>query len=492
MATRHVLLLDADGLTAYRCRDGAAACAGRFAAADAAAFRAYLKQCPDDVYHLLADVADESFQLEHIPHVTGRSRRALIARKLDQHCQGTPLAVALPQGRLADGRRDERMLFAALTRPQDVEPWLPLLEQLEIALAGIYSMPQVLAALPPARAAAPLLLLTLARGGLRQTLLEDGRLRFSRLTPLADDDIDKAAAACAGEAAKIHRYLCGQKLVDRDAPLTALVLAHPAQLEAFRRHCRDGDELRFDYLDLAAEARRRGLTTPLPDSHGDAFFAHLLIADRPRRQFAPAAARRFYRLRQVRRALDRSGLAAFAAALLFAALQLPDAVRMRQHAAQLQAQNEVAERGYRDAQQALPPSALPAERLREVVGRYEQLLRAAPGPAPLFGRLGAALDDFPQIELQRLEWRLAQEVGQAAAPAASVDVHGALLPGIDRHRQLAVVDGFADRLRSDPALQVRILKLPFAIESSKPLKSTDGADAAQEPALFVLRVTQKS
>ena len=42
MTTQRVLLLDAEGLTAYRCRAGGAHDESRFAAGDAAAFADYL------------------------------------------------------------------------------------------------------------------------------------------------------------------------------------------------------------------------------------------------------------------------------------------------------------------------------------------------------------------------------------------------------------------------------------------------------------------
>lgn len=487
MATRRVLLLDADGLTAYRCHAGSVHDEGRFAVGDAATFADYLKRYPDCVYSLLADVADESFHLEHIPHVAGRNRRALIARKLDRHCYGAPLAAALPQGRLADGRRDERMLFAALTRPQDIEPWLQLLTQARAALAGVYAMPQVVASLAPGRAGR-LLLMTLTRSGLRQTLIEDGRLRFSRLTALANDEIEETAAACAHEAATMHRYLCGQRLVERGTPLSALVLAHPAQVERFRAHCRDTDELRFEYVDLAAAVRHFGLATTLPDSRGDALFVHRLNTDRPHQQFAPAALRHSFRLRQICRTADATGLTALVAALLFAAVQVPGALRTREHTEQLRARNAVDERSWRDMQQALPPGTPPADQLRELVARYEQILRTSPGPTPLFGRLSAAMDDFPQIELRRLDWRVDQGFEHAAETFAIVDVHGTLPPGTDRRNQLAIVGRFAARLRAEPALRASVQKLPVEMDSSQSIRS---ADSPQESAAFVLRVAQQ-
>jgi len=287
MGARQVLLLNAGGLTAYCCRSGKVVVEAGFQAASGD-FDAYLKHHCDDVHVLLVDMAEESFELEYLPHVRGRARDALIARKRERHSHGGPLCVALAQGRQPEGRRDDRFLFAALTQTRLIEPWLRSLEQAEAALGGIYSLPQLVAGIAAPSAGQSFVLTTVGHGGLRQTFIADGHLRFSRLTPLPGDAIEDAAAACADEAANMRRYLCAQRLAERDAPLPVAVLARVTQFDSFRRHCRDTGELHFHYLDLGAEAAHRGLATPLDDSCSDALFVHMLARKPPRAQFATA------------------------------------------------------------------------------------------------------------------------------------------------------------------------------------------------------------
>lgn len=486
MTTSRVLLIDPAGLTAYRCRRGEVAPEGRFGPCDMAAFHVFLEQHTGDIFHVLVDSGDEAFRLDHLPHVARRSRRAMVARKLVQYFEDTPFAAAIPQGRTTEGRRDDRVLFAALTAPQVLEPWLQAMEDAETALAGVHSLPQVLARFAADRSTACTLLATLGNGGLRQTLLIDGRLRFSRLTALAD--AADAPTACADEAANLHRYLYAQRIIDRNVPLRVLVLAHPDQISDFQAHCSDTEELRFECLDLQEHAKRRGLVASLPDSRSDALFVHLLARSRPREQFAPAPRRRYWRWRRMRRALDGVGLAALAAALMFAALQLPGILRIRDHAASLHAANEAEERRYRNVDAPTPKLALPAERLREVLAAYDQLARTSPGPGPLYRRLGEVMNDFPAIKLDRLDWSMAEEFEQASGPFAILDVHGTLPPESERRNGSAGIDAFAERLRIDPAVAVRLLKSPFVVESNQAITS---ADAARDDRGFLLRIVQK-
>ncbi|MBI4986002.1 MAG: hypothetical protein HZC24_11870 [Rhodocyclales bacterium] len=453
MAAPCVLFLDAFGLRAYR--DGALD--AEFAADDDghAAFAAYLAARRHRVFHLLANLAEEAFQAEEIPWLHGRDRRAVVGRKLGQAFYGTPYCTDLPQGRLPAGRRDERVLLMALTRPEAVAPWLARLDAAEAPLARLVSLPQVLGEACQ-RAQGSRLLLTPTRGGLRQTFFADGRLCLSRLTPWEADVA--APTLCRREAQTVRAYLVGQRLLAADAPLPVQVLG-PAPAP-------DGDGLRFESID-----RLGGLLLPTTDA--DALFVGLLLRRPPRRQFAPPPARRWFRLRQIRRTLLGGGLAFCAGCLLLAALQLPVIQQLRDDAAQLQLRNVAAAQAYRAAQAALPPLALAPDRLRALVARRDELVRAAPGPAPLLQQLGAVLNDFPEIELERLQWRNVDRLDDAPAGRHALVAIDAVLPtGMAPREQLDLVERFAARLRAAPELQVRLLKPPFAAASDQTLRSS--------------------
>ena len=86
---------------------------------------------------------------------------------------------------MTEGRRDDRILFSAIVRPERIEPWLDALRGHEVA--GIHSLPMVSAGLLPllgAEAGRVLLATESGEGHLRQTFFEDGRLVLSRLAPL--------------------------------------------------------------------------------------------------------------------------------------------------------------------------------------------------------------------------------------------------------------------------------------------------------------------
>lgn len=63
---------------------------------------------------LVADTVDEDYRSEVLPHVQGRARDELLARKLKQVFRNTRFTGAWRQARETTGRRDDRYLLAAL------------------------------------------------------------------------------------------------------------------------------------------------------------------------------------------------------------------------------------------------------------------------------------------------------------------------------------------------------------------------------------------
>lgn len=508
MPARRLLFLNATRLTAYHWLPSGPREEAGFAANETGvlAFRDYLHQQPGSVFYLLTDVAEEGFQVDELPYVQGNDRKELIKRKLAQYYYGTPLSLALSLGRTTKARRDEKFLFAGLTGTGQMDPWLQAMRETEARLAGIHSMPFVIAALVgklPAGAIDQLLVISTSSAGLRQSFFEKGQLRFSRLTAMATDQTEQVTTACAREASKIYRYLAGQRLISRDRPLQVLVLAHAGQLADLARHFPDTPERQVQSVDIGPLARQHGLTELPADARGDRFFLHLLMRQTPRQQFAPAADRRFYRLWQFRHALNIASAAVFGACLLVAGSQAFRLAEVSDSNAQAKLDIDASQRRYDELMRDLPPIEISRDALRDLTDRYRLLARRASGPEPLLRHLSRALDQAPRVELTRIDWRLDDGMsrdsrndavqGQAAPKGSShavLDIQARLPAAMapDHRGQLEAVNAFAGMLTTRD-VQVRVLSLPFEQESGKSIRSSD-ATGEVEPPKFNLNVMQ--
>lgn len=512
MTVRRLLFLDSLGLTAYRWLPAGPRAEAAFTADQAGidAFDEYLNERHASLFYLMADVADEGFQIEDLPHVSGGDRTEMLKRKLSQYFYGTPLSMAMSLGRNKSGRRDEKFLLAGLTGYALFEPWLNTIRTAEAQLVGVYSTPLILAGLIGKLVddSKPALLLTVTRAGLRQTFFDHGQLRFSRLTTMGTGMAGDVATACATESRKIYQYLAGQRLLPRNTALKTLVLAHPKHFGIIGDRCPNTPERQVQMVDIVAEAQKHGLKALPEDSRGDVLFLHLLARRTPADQFAPAAERRTYRLWQTRLVLNTLAACIFVGSLIYAGGQMANHLELANGNELLQTELDLGKRRYNNMLQDLPPVPVSYDSLRLLTDRYEVLERRSPGPEPMLLHISHAMNKSPQVGLTRLEWWIANHPddnpaggGAARAPNAGPDktsgnyavvkLEAQLPPAMasDQRSQLDTVNAFADMLRSDD-VEVQIVTLPFETESGKSIRS--GEPRGQiEPPRFVLRMARK-
>jgi hypothetical protein len=493
MADKRVLILNGTILTAFRWRKGIVTADRTFSSDPLGheTFLAYLEAAPSALIYVLADVSEEGFNLETIPAVQGSDRDALIKRRLGQFFFGTPYALGHSLGREKEGRRDERMLFAALTRPEVLTPWLALINQAQRPLAGVHSVPMVLAESVKNLVSGndQFLLVTLASSGLRHTYFSDGQLQFSRLSQLNSHNQEEYVATCMRESARTHQYLLGQRLVARNFLLPTYILAHPRDHAKLRDGFEDTDKLSFELLDLDSVSKKAQFNTSLPDSHCDAFFVHQLVSKTPKAQYAPASDRKLFRLSQI-----RFGLQMAAAAVVFGCLVVSARLGLlwnetREKTAVIDAKAIADSRRHQALIDELPKIKLTPDNLRAVIARYDEILQRSAGATPLLVHLSTVLEEQPLVSLQRLEWALAeraagsspanaapQPLGSPAPIAAAVITNTlaitATLPitmASDQRRQLEVVDEFAAKLKTEK-INASIVQSPVDVGSGKALK----------------------
>lgn len=518
MSKHRALFLDANHITAYSWQGGNLREEGTFGgdAPGLENFVAYLRLQRSSVFYLLADVAEEGFQIEDIPYVSGNDRKALLERRLGQYFYGTPLTAAISLGRGKTGRRDEKMLFTALTRPQYFEPWFAAMRQAETQLAGLFSAPMVVNSLFKTlnKKDGPTLVLTLCKAGLRQSFFEGDQLRFSRLTPLVTSSLEEYSLTCAVEAAKIYQYLVGQRQIERGKKLETLILAHPAETASFRQKCRDTDELHFDYIDLIERGSKLGLKSQSSDSHADTLLLHLLLQKTPPYQFAPTPERKLYRLWQWRFGLNAAAALILVVCLLFATKNFLQTYTMGQEVESVKLDAALTKQRYEAVLKKLPAMPVSADQLRAMVDRFNTLQKNSPPITMTLNQLSQALSISPQVELDRIDWLPSSNpadsvnpdtgAGAKTAPNATlasgsasyyaiVEIQAHLPAAVanDNRAILEIVDRFVDTLKKNQGMTVTILHMPFDLASGKTIKSSaqTGVTLVELPK-FSLRLVQ--
>jgi hypothetical protein len=503
-ATR-VLLIGADRALLFLSDRGALRHAYEFSTGEEGlrAFSQYLATAPRTPIRVLVDLMDEEFRLESIPHVRGRERRAVLERRQSRLFRGTPFWQALPQGRETEGRGDDRVLMMALTRPEQIEPWLAALARQHAPLAGIHSLPALaptLLARLGIRGGHLMLVSVQAAGGLRQTFLRDGQITLSRLVAMPRAGTVPYGTFVFGEGVKLRRYLNSLALLGRDEPLYIHLLSHGESLRELEAQCINTETERHVLIDTATVATRLGLAEAAVTAESDVLFAQLLLDAPPSIDYARTSDRRDYRLHRQRLALVASAAAALLAGTGFAATRVLQAETLRQDTARLSSETQHYLERTQAARAALPATPIDAQTLRATVTIAKWLAARRGDPVPAWSMLGAVLAGHPDIRLERLGWHAGNAFNpaaqaEAARTAPTLELEGSFatrnpaLPELTPRDVLARLEALRVALRAQSNVaEVEILRAPFDLDSASAMQGSTGDIGHAEPARFTLLI----
>jgi hypothetical protein len=452
--------------------------------------------------YVMADVVEEDFRSETLPHVMGRARREMVARKLAQFFRTAPYRTAWLQGRTRDRRRDDQYLFLALNSGDLLRPYLEITESRRAPLAGIYLLPVTSQALVERLKpqTSGVLLVSLQGGGLRQSFFVDGKLRISRLTPFELTPEQTLGHLLVEEIEKSRLFLYNSRLFSRDAPLQAWVLDPVGTLHAA---CSELiAEPNFNCSVLHRDALASAFGMPAADLPQDMDALLLCLLGRHPPDCSLAMPRQtlgfaFHRLR-----LGTYGLAAGLAALavlwsgynIFARGNYEDrTVRARDEAGRLQTQ-------YQEAARRFPAAPTSAENMRRAVDAVDALRAHVRTPEAAMRAIGQTLAAYPNIELTKLAWRYGEDKQTVSPPAGATGFQGweetaELSAGIrpfdgDYRQALRLIEHFAQALRGQPGVvEVRVVELPVNLDPKSGLSgNTSDAPETGAAAQFKLSV----
>ncbi|MYM98796.1 hypothetical protein GTP90_33640 [Rugamonas sp. FT81W] len=519
MLHSHLLYLSSEFVWAYPWHQGVLGEPTRYPneRAGVDAFMDDLDARPYGPVYLMVDLIEEDFQRITLPHVTGRSGRRLLARRLLQQYRETPYRYVRVQGREPDGRQDDIALLSALTNPALVQPWVEALELLRAPLAGLYSTTLMTSSLVHKLGLADqrLLLVTQQSAGLRQSYFLDGQLKFSRLTLAVDRD--GAPVDVARETAKTQQFLTSTRLIGRGEVLHTVILAPDETLDRLEPQCQDGPETAYHFESMETAADRTGL--PATPELADTLLLTLLGRERPPSQYSLGEARRYFQLWRARLALFSASAVLAAGTLVWLGVDVWRYVEATSATDTMYAQARQYDERYRAALSTMTPAIDKTANMKAAVTVAQLLVRQGPQPLPLMTHLSAALDKVPQIRVLELDWKItppatpAEPVAtgfMASTSGTVVEPISSLMLGLpakvpqalrleaeimvppDNYREVVnTMNAFTQELARQPRMAVEIVQQPVDTRSNVKLSGKAGAGPAggvETKARFILNL----
>ncbi len=484
-------------------------------------FGAYLAQAPAVPSYLLVDVIEEDFQRDTAPHVTGRARLALVERKLTQLYRDTQFRHAELQGRDKEGRKDDRYLFNALTKPELPKSWLAVMQAQAVPLVGVYSLASLSQLLFDQLKldTGPVLLVTHQSSGLRQSFFHEGALRFSRLTPLFDHAPERLAEAFRVETAKTRQFMASTRLLARGAQVRLVLLANQDKLDALAPDLVDTPDVH--YRALALDEARLLLRAGQFDcgADADALYMALLAGARVPSHFPLRDQKHFYQLLQARMLLYvLSGTMALGA-LIWTAFDVRAIIALRQEALRFDQEAMATDARFQVVVKGMPATLVTPHNMKSVVDLEMMIDRNVPLPGVQMAVLSGVLNGIPEIKVNKLQWQaieaatLLVPVDPAAPPPPPVQgdfppppgqlgipdrtaqtllVEGEIVPFKDDYRAaIDSVNRLAAGLNKQAGVHAEVTLPPLDTRPTVKLDNVAGDDNIVAKALFAIKVTWK-
>jgi hypothetical protein len=412
--SRHIAYLTNENLVSLVARGGRIAERKVFPVSGAGHedFERHLKALGAVPTHLVTDLVEEDFRVDTIPHVGSRDREAVLARRLAQIFRSTAYRHAIVQGREPEGRKDDRVVYTAITNGEVLRPWLEVFERLQVPFEGIHSC-----AIFSGRLLAELklefphtLLVTFTPGdALRQTYFRNREIKFSRLTPIALEEGETLGGLVAGETSRTWQYLDSLRYFGAEERLEVCVLIHPKDRATVERALKDYDRIQHRLLDIEQVAARLGIKPPPMSSSAEEVLAHLFLKRPAENHYAPPELRRFAVLRSARIAIASVAGAVLASGFAYAGWNLTFAMQSRDRDLQTMRQIQAAQRELDEITRSMPAQGVGGQTMRDAVAFYAGSLREYPTVAGMLLPVSAVLERHPGIRLTQVAWQAADD-----------------------------------------------------------------------------------
>lgn len=372
------------------------------------AFADSVRANPHVPVRVLLDLIEEEFQVDSIPHVLGPERTTVVQRRLNKTFPGLELRHAELQGRLKEGRRDDLLLMAAVTAPEELTPWLQVLERGRTPVVGIHSLPlvgrQLLATLD-ALSPATLLVSQQSTTGLRFTFYQGRHLKMSRLARVPLETPEAFADLLLEELRQTRGYLSSLRVLPQDQPLSVVILTDAARIAVLDPQLQDGATITHRLVDVATAARKLKIKTPVTTHFSDALFIELVGRSRPANHYASPGVRRFHTTRMARIGLLAASLVATVTGVAVGGYSLHQGLSRLEQGREAQTRLLVTQNRYRQVTGMESLSDVDPTDIKRMVDLVERLEQRQATPMDPMVVVSRALDRFPDLAIHRLSWQ---------------------------------------------------------------------------------------
>jgi hypothetical protein len=477
-------------------------------------FHVFLENDHKTPFVIVTDVIEEDFRTENVAHVTGADRKALITRKLNNLFRTTRYRTARVIGREKEGRKDDRILFTALTKPDMFEPWVARILAQKVPILAVtsaaYVMEHFAQSLSMSNAPHLLVVNQEPNSGLRQTYLQKGRVIFGRLTPAGVSRSNSFAELLLEQCDQTRKYLERIKQLPYDAPLQVYVFTPKAFTEE-RESIQDLLHFKYRSIEELPLTRKINIERTQPGA-----LAYSLVSGLRKRAipnvYAPDNTLRYLKIQRIRSALYTMSALAVLGAAIMVGPTLADAGSKLEQERQLNERIAPLLVQYEQLTERFPMTPIQSAQMEIVVETHDRIAEQVVRPNEVLASLSEGLEASPDLRISGLSWVLEEASAPAtqdnfgATPSVSatqvvqqalldgraqlvITVRGVVRSAASYRDATAQVLTFVDALKESSGYEVTPLRLPINVASNSNVATTvDGSAARGEFSIEIRKV----
>lgn len=482
-------------------------------------FRSYLEQTEKLAGKLLVDVIEEDFRNEKIPHVGSRDRKSVINRLVDRYYRSSKnYCYSEVIGREKGGRKDDVVLLGAMTNPKLIEPWISILDECEVPLSGIWTLPLIskkLLKTIKATTGVVLLVSQQVNSNVRQTLFRDGKLISSRQSIVNQDinDISAIGELAAPEVKRTIEFLRAQGLIGLNEIINLHILGSNQQLVSLEQSFIPNDRQTVNIHPVDEVQDKLGLKGA-GEKFSDSIFAWLCVRqDVTSTHYGEAGLFKRYHNNLLAAALYVSSLLVVLASILTTESNISNAFEYEKSISLLKVEEtnykELYSKKFEDFEGVFQNAGV----MNSAVELADQIkLNSATSPLDFMISLSRALSQHALNDLliDKIEWQAVsidetkQEVLKANFTDKRMVKHSAIITGriaIPENKYRASVDHIQKiltSLKASPRIeQVEVLKMPVDLRSESKFSTESGIDVRNDgkketAGIFSFKITMRA
>ncbi|HYN53233.1 MAG TPA: hypothetical protein VES38_00845 [Methylotenera sp.] len=487
------------------------------------AFAEFLQQYPATPVYLMVDAVEEDYRLESVPHTTGAAKRELTLRKLNQFYRGLEYRTAHFINRDKEKRKDDKFLFVALNNADFLQPWVTVIQAVNAQLVGVYLLPMLSQVLVrQLKLMAPhILLCEKLSSGLRQTYLHNGRLRMSRLVSNVPAAANQLGYFYLVETEKTRLYLISQRFISRETPLNLVLASIDGATQQISQGISQEQGIECTDVSLGEFVKTLGLPAKLVQKMPELLHMQLLASGHEVDNLAPEALTQQHQFTKLKQNLIIATLVFGIVGLSAAGWVLKQGLDHKAAFNQAVQDTIIQQHQYDEVAKNFPVTTISAADLKVAVELDKTITRYPKSPRRVMLVVSAAMEQSPEIQLNRLRWVLTSDINvkdddkfiaipnntsanngqtninaQLASDPTKLSELGFVTAEIsgftgDYRSALNSVNKFVSTLKADGRVAaVEVLQEPVNVSSYVDLQGStaDEQTTQTQPALFKLKV----